>query len=75
MNMNNLPGLLTFKGATVKNCIRSFNTELFFDAITRRGCVISLIVITDNYLRTKQHIYSTWNSLHFHYTLMPSLPS
>ena len=27
---------------------------------------MSLIVFTDNYLRTQHDIYSTWNSLHFH---------
>ena len=40
------------------------------DVITRRWCVICLIVFTDNYLRTRHDIYSTWNSLHFRYTII-----
>ena len=31
--------------------------------------MISLIVFTDNYLRTPHDFYITWNSLHFHYTI------
>ena len=34
--------------------------------------MISLIVFTDDYMSARQHIYSAWNSLHFHYTIIIS---
>ena len=63
----------------ISTCDRFWVVEIHFswapitqskstDIITRRLCLIDLIVFTDNYLRTRQHYIVHEYSLHFHYT-------